>query len=127
MPVVEEDVSIAKQARDVERVRVAKRATSRTVEVDATSTYEEIHVERVPIGREVAHPPKVRVEGDTTVIPVMEEVVVVERRLVLKEEIRITKRRTTRPKRLRVPVRVERVGIERELSKGELERRGGAS
>ena len=33
--------------------------------------------------------PSISQEGDTTIIPVVEEIVVVERRLVLKEEIRV--------------------------------------
>lgn len=124
VPVVEEHVEVAKNARDVERVRVGKHVETRTVEVDASSMHEDVDVVRVPVGREVERAPEIRVEGDTTIIPVVEEVVVVERTLVLKEEIRVTKRRTTQPKRLRVPLRSEQVDIERELSKEELERRG---
>ena len=52
-------------------------------------------VEHVPIGRTVGAVPPIREEGDTTVLPVVEEVVVVERRLVLKEEIRIRRLRST--------------------------------
>jgi stress response protein YsnF len=39
--------------------------------------------------------PEVREEGDTLVIPVVEEVLTIERRLVLKEEIRIQRVRAT--------------------------------
>jgi stress response protein YsnF len=48
-----------------------------------------VQVERVPIGRAVAAVPAVREEGDTTILPVVEEVIVVERRLILKEEVHI--------------------------------------
>lgn len=124
IPVVEEQVSVTKGTREVERVRLHKHATLRTVEVDASSTQEEIEIVHVPINRPIARPPDVRVEGSTTIVPVVEEVVAIERRLVLKEEIHVTKRRVARPKRLRVPVRVEKVDIQRELPRAELGRRG---
>ena len=40
----------------------------------------------MPIGRPVDAVPPVREEGDTTVMSVVEEIVVVEHRLILKEE-----------------------------------------
>lgn len=45
-----------------------------------------MQVTRMPIDAEVTTPPGVRVEGDTTIVPVIEEVLVVEKRLILKEE-----------------------------------------
>jgi hypothetical protein len=47
----------------------------------------------VQIDRIVAEPPVQRQEGDTLILPVVEEVLVVEKRLMLREEIRITRRR----------------------------------
>jgi len=40
----------------------------------------------------VDSPVEVRTEGDTTIYPVLEEVMVVEKRLMLREEIHVTKR-----------------------------------
>jgi stress response protein YsnF len=57
--------------------------------------------------------PPIREEGDTTVMPVVEEVVVVERRLVLKEEIRIRRVRTTEHHRENVVVRTQDAVITR--------------
>ncbi len=50
-------------------------------------------IERVPVNRIVAESPSQRQEGDTLVLPVVEEVIVVEKRLMLREEIRITPHR----------------------------------
>lgn len=36
--------------------------------------------------------PEIRTEGDVTIVPVLEEVLVVEKRLVLKEELHIRRR-----------------------------------
>ena len=48
-----------------------------------------VEIERVPIDRTVDVVPPIRQEGDITIIPVVEEIVVVERQLVLKEEVRV--------------------------------------
>ena len=52
-------------------------------------THVRVEIERVPIDRTVDVVPPIRQEGDITIIPVVEEIVVVERRLVLKEEVRV--------------------------------------
>ena len=44
-------------------------------------------IDRVPVGRFVDAAPPVRHEADVTILPVTEEIVVTERRLILKEEI----------------------------------------
>lgn len=60
--------------------------------------------------------PQIRFEGDTTIVPVVEEVAVVQKRLVLREEIRITKRRRERRERMQVPLRRERAEVTRTSS-----------
>jgi stress response protein YsnF len=51
-------------------------------------------VERVPIDMLVSGPePMQHYEGDTLVIPVLEEVLVLEKRVRLKEEVRVTRRK----------------------------------
>jgi uncharacterized protein (TIGR02271 family) len=59
-------------------------------------SYEELAIERVAVNRPIDAPLEPYYEGEVLVIPVMEEVLVVEKRLMLKEEVRITKRRTVR-------------------------------
>ncbi len=76
-------------------VRVATVTREHEQLVDEALTHERIEIEHVPIGRTVEAVPPIREEGDTTIFPVVEEVVVVERRLVLKEEIRIRRLRST--------------------------------
>ena len=53
-----------------------------------------VSVERVKVGRVVETAPQVRQDGDVTIIPVLEEQLVVTKRLVLTEEIHV--RRGTR-------------------------------
>jgi hypothetical protein len=50
-------------------------------------------VEHVPINRMVDEPPNPRQEDDVLILPVVEEVLVVEKRWIIREEVRVTKRR----------------------------------
>lgn len=74
---------------------------------------EEVVVERVAVGRLVDGPVADRQEGDTLVLAVVEEVLVVEKRLMLKEEVRITRNSTERVQREAVTLRREEVEINR--------------
>jgi stress response protein YsnF len=62
--------------------------------------------------------PRTRTEGNVTILPILEEVVVVEKRLRLKEEVRITKRVTNELTQTPITVRKQRVVIERLNSEG---------
>jgi stress response protein YsnF len=56
--------------------------------------HEEVEVKRVPVNRVVEQVPTVRRKGAVIIVPVVEEELVVTKRLVLKEEIHLIKRRT---------------------------------
>jgi hypothetical protein len=71
-------------------------------------------VERVPIDREVSETPSIREEDGVTIVPVVEEILVVERRLRLKEELHIKKVRRTEDVEVPVTVRSTRATVERE-------------
>jgi uncharacterized protein (TIGR02271 family) len=113
VPVAVEELVTSTRKVEHERVRVVTHTEVREVDLDAVRAREDVHVERVAVGREISTTPEVRVEGDTTIIPVVEEVVVVEKRLVLREEIRITKRRVEQRERSRVTLRRERADVSR--------------
>jgi stress response protein YsnF len=112
IPLHVEDVSFDR--RKVERdVRVHIHTISHDRLINEPLAHEKVEIERVTIGRPIETIPPVREEGDTTVIPVVEEVLVVERRLVLKEEIRLRRVRTTEQHREMVTLREQQVVIER--------------
>jgi uncharacterized protein (TIGR02271 family) len=81
--------------------------------IDEPLRQERVAIERVPINRAVDHAPTVRREGDTLVIPILEEVLVVEKRLMLKEELRVTLQQTDRRQPQSVTLRREEAVIER--------------
>ena len=72
-----------------------------------------VEVTRVPVNRVVETVPEIRTEGDMTIVPVLEAVLVVEKRLVLKEELRIRRRATTETVEVPVTLRKQRAVVER--------------
>lgn len=119
IPVIEEQVQISKQLVETGRVRITKTVHEDEQLVDIPLLHEEFHVERVAVNQYVDLPPAVRVEGDTTVYPVLKEVVVVEKKLILVEEVRVTKRQTTTNEPQQVVLRREEVTVERIANESE--------
>ena len=113
VPIVEERAVILKREMPTEGVRVRTAVHEDEAVVDEPVTRESIEVERVPLGRWVEAPVPVRQDGDTTIITLLEEVVVVETRLRATEEVRITKRRDVERSSQAVTLRREEAVIER--------------
>ena len=90
-----EDLSVAKEKVETGRVRVATRTREREALIDEDLVREHVEIETVPVGLRIDAVPEPRQEGDTTIIPIVEEVLFVERQLVLKEEVRIRRIHTT--------------------------------
>lgn len=113
LPVIEEIVSVGKRAVERGGVRVVKQVHTREETVDVPLLHEQFEVERVAVNRVVAEAVPVRYEGETMIVPVLEEVLVVEKRLMLKEELHITRRQTTVSQPQQVTLRREEVVVER--------------
>jgi uncharacterized protein (TIGR02271 family) len=113
IPVAEEEVSVSKREVTTGRVRVETRTDLVEETVSAELSSGEVEVERVPVGRDIDHMPDIRTEGDTIVVPVVEEVLVVERRLVLKEELHVKRRTATETVEVPVTLRKQRADITR--------------
>ena len=93
LPLVEEALRVGKRRVETGRVRVSVSTETEERLLRETLRGERAEVERVAVGRELAEgepaPVARREEDGTVVVPVLEEVLVVERRLVLREEIRL--------------------------------------
>jgi uncharacterized protein (TIGR02271 family) len=113
IPVVEEELAVGKREVEAGRVRVTKLVHEEQRVVDQPLTSEEVIVERVPVNRVVEGPVEVRHEGETMIVPLLEEVLVVEKRLMLREEVRISRRRSETHRPQTVTVRKEDVKVER--------------
>jgi uncharacterized protein (TIGR02271 family) len=117
LPLVEEALRVGKRQVETGRVRVSVNTDIEEQVVRETLRSERTEIERVPIGRELAEgepAPAMRQEPDgTVVVPVMEEILVVERRLVLREEIRMRLVAVDEAVEQSVTVRKQRASVER--------------
>ena len=89
VPLVEEQVSIERKQVDTDRVRVRTVVDTDHVLVEELLQVGRLDVTRVAVDREVAEAPEPYRDGDTLVIPVVEERLVVEKRLFVVEELRV--------------------------------------
>lgn len=86
VPLHEEELFVDRKHVAGDTVKVRTVTHEQALVVDEAMTHQQVEIVRMAVGRVVNAVPAVREEGEVTIIPVMEEVVVVERRLVLKEE-----------------------------------------
>jgi uncharacterized protein (TIGR02271 family) len=119
LPVIKESLDVHTFPVETGRVRICKTVHKREEIVDPPLLRDEVVVTRVPINRVVDGPISIRSEEDTLIIPLVEEVVVVEKRLLLKEEVRITKRRVEIHRPQRVMLRHEEAVVERVNPEGD--------
>lgn len=113
LPLAEEHAEIDK--RKVARSRVTVQTRSEIIEetIPTSLTTERAEITRVPIDKVVEAPPPVRTEGDVTIVPVLEEVAVVTRQLVLREELHIRRIKDTETVAVPVQLRRQRVEVDR--------------
>ncbi len=112
IPVIQETLRVEKREFESGRVLVHKTVTERDEVAEVLLKQQDLIVERVPIGRTVSEAPQTRQDGDTLIVPILEEVLVVEKRLVLKEELHIRKHSSERTEQHKVRLRAEHVEIE---------------
>ena len=112
---LEEQLRLEKQTIENGRVRVRVLTKIETVVGTAELWSEHFETEHIAIGREVFEIPVVREEGDTVIIPIVEEVLVVEKRLMLREEIHIRRVRSVQTEEHSVPLRRQHAEITRLL------------
>lgn len=110
VPVIEEHVIITKQVKETGRIQIEKKVSEHNEAVNVSLSHEECIIEHLPRNVYVDTIPVVRQEGNTTIIPVLEEVVV--KRTLLVEEIRITKNTVQTNEQQNVTLRKEHITIE---------------
>lgn len=118
IPVIEEELSLHRETVETGRVRVRTVPSERSVAIDEPLHRSDVVVERTPIDREISGTPDVREEGDTLIVPVVEERLV--KRLFLVEEVRLTRRASTQHFEQTVNLRSQQVVVEREDESGHL-------
>lgn len=114
IPLVEERLTVGKRQVETGRLRIRISVEEREERVPVELAHDEVEVERIPKNVAVSELPGVRLEGNTTIIPVVEEVVVVEKRLVLVEEIHVRRKIATTTQEIPMTVRSEQASMEGE-------------
>jgi len=116
IPVVEEQLKVDRREVETGRVRVRTVPEERTILASERLLRTDVAVERVPVDEEVEAVPPIREDGETVIVPVVEERLV--KRLFLVEEVRLTRRASTEQFEQPVQLRSQRVAVEREQSGG---------
>jgi uncharacterized protein (TIGR02271 family) len=112
LPLTEERLHVEKRRVGTGTVRVHTKVDVTQELVSQDLEAERVTVKRVPVDRYVEAVPQIRTEGDLTIIPVLEEVLVVETKLLLKEEIHLQRTIETETATQTVPIRKQRVVID---------------
>lgn len=116
LPVVQEDVHVGVRQVDTGRgVRIHKTVSEQARHIDETLLRDAVSVRRVPVDKIVSlsEAPVARQEGDTWIVPILEEILVVEKRLRIKEEVHIQRTAQAEPYSETVILRSEHVAVER--------------
>lgn len=113
VPLATETACVTKRFRTAGRVRVKTSVVTQERTLTEELRGEEIEIERVPRNVPVETIPEVRVENGVTIIPLVAEQLVVEKRLVLVEELYLHRVETKETVEVPVELRTERAEIER--------------
>jgi uncharacterized protein (TIGR02271 family) len=113
LELVEEQATVTRTEVERGRVVVRTRVEERDELVEVALRRDHVAVEHVPIGIVVETAPAVREEDGVLIVPVVEEQLVVRTQLVLREEIRITRRQHVETVREPVRLRSEHAEVVR--------------
>ena len=113
VPVLVEELEVQKRVVETGTVRITKVVHERETLIDEPLVRDNVAISRLPMQRVVEGPIPVREEHGTTIIAVVEEVLVVEKRWILREEIHIRKQRTETHQPQPITLRSEEVQMER--------------
>ena len=114
IPLPVEEVSVSRREIKQANVQIALNTRTREQLIDEELTHVRVEIERFSIDQTVEAVPPIRQEGDITIIPVVEDIVVVERRLVLKEEVRVRRVSTKEQHQETVVLRQQEAVVTRE-------------
>ncbi|QRR03263.1 YsnF/AvaK domain-containing protein [Dyadobacter sandarakinus] len=115
LPVIEEKLVVGSQLVETGKVTITKEVVEEEVSVNGLISSEEVLVERREINQYVEYAPEpIRQEGNVTIISVVKEVLVVEKKLMLVEELHITKRETQEEKTFSQTLKKEIINVSRE-------------
>ena len=113
IPVIAEQVIINKDVVDTAKVHIRKRVIEEQASLNIPLIQEAYQVEYIAVNKLVNEVPPVRQEGDVTIIPVVREVLVIEKHYELVEEIHVIRQRQEVAHVQEIMLKREQVDIER--------------
>ena len=111
----EEELAAGTREREAGEVRVKKNVRTDRESVAVPTRHEEVSVERVPLSGEAS---EAEIGEDEVQVPVTEEEIVVSKRPVVKEEVRIRKDVVEDTQIVEEDVRREEIDVEDETTRG---------
>ncbi len=113
--IIEEQINVTTKIVETGKVKISKKVSKENYHADIPVFKEEVIVERRPVNKFIEDEGVgIRLDGDTTIIPVIKEIIV--KRLLLVEEIYITKKRSEHTVAVDETLRKEEVVVERSES-----------
>lgn len=112
VPIIAEEIFVEKRMVESGGVRIHKTVRENLQIVDEPIIQENVDIERVAVNQFVETAPGIRYEGDTMIIPILEEVVVTQKRIFVREEIRVTKTREQHSNPQEITLRREEINFE---------------
>jgi len=110
---LEEELSVSKRQFVAGKLRISTRTETHDEIAETTLDRNILDVSRVPVDRFVDVVPKVRTEGHTTIVPIVEERLVMVKQLYLKKELHIRHSVERETIRESVPLRSQHAVVER--------------
>jgi uncharacterized protein (TIGR02271 family) len=111
IPIVEEQIKVGSREVTTQRAIINKNIEEREELVDLPVLSDDYRIERIPINLTIDSRLPVRCVGDTTIIPVIDEIAIVTKQLVLREELHITRVPTELHRPQLVKLKRERVDV----------------
>ena len=115
--VLKEDIDISKKVVDGRKISLHKSVSTETVSNNIVLLHDNIRIEHITFNKEVGEIPKIREKDNITIIPVIEEVAVVTKKIILVKEIHITNDQIEKIEHIETLLRKESVTIDKKETK----------
>jgi uncharacterized protein (TIGR02271 family) len=107
-----DDLEVRRELRDVGEAHIRTQIEESYARLELEAFSEEVQVEHEPVGDVVSERQDPYQEGDDLIVPVYEEQLVVSRRLILRERLRVKRIKTTQVQLFEDRLRRDRVHID---------------
>jgi uncharacterized protein (TIGR02271 family) len=115
IPVLKEEVVVDKETVERGGVIIEKKTETEEISLDMPLLSEEIDIVRIPVNQYIDSYPETKNDGNELIVPVVKEVII--KKLLLVEEIHITKKQKAETRNQKVKIKKDKVIITRKEEK----------